>query len=139
MHDNKIKKYHIVIDENTRYIIELEAHFCGDDLQVVICGGTEYHIGAVALAVPVYEYHGKPADSATVNSLCLFGHKDDEIARYASKYLSITLKSTVSVTAGVHIDAPTKHEIEHLMENCKIACEKLSQTILADSIEDKIN
>lgn len=134
-----MKKYHIVIDENTRYIIELEAHFCGRDLQVMICGGTEYHIGAVALAVPVFEYHGKPADSATVNSLCLFGHKDDEIARYASKYLSIALKTTVSVTAGVHIDAPNKQEIEHLMDNCKKACEKLSQTILADIQEGENN
>lgn len=124
-----MKNYQIQTGEEPRLRIELWARLCGNDLQVTICGGTGYHIGASALASPVSEYHGRPAKSATVSSICLPGHKDDEIARSAAKYLSAMLERTVQVTAGIHIDQPLPAELHQLVQNSELAYKKLAIAI----------
>ena len=52
-----LEEYHITKASGSKYQIELLAVFCGPDLSVTICGGTGYHVGAIALgcARPIKE------------------------------------------------------------------------------------
>lgn len=112
------------VGAGTRYHVLAQAHFCGEDLCVSICGGERAHIGAASLAV--YE---PERDSATVSTLTVFTHRDDRISRRAAKQLSRALRCTVCVSAGLHIDAPAAGELETLLENCDECCAALARAI----------
>jgi hypothetical protein len=97
--------------------IEAVASVCGNDMVVIVGGGSRYHIGAVALAVPRASL-GDPAKvSASASVLCVVGHKDDELARsYALKIASV-FNCTVSVNVGIHIDQANDEDITTLIHN----------------------
>jgi hypothetical protein len=124
-----MKEYRIVVAENSRYQIELEALCCGTDYSVAICGGSRYHVGAVALGCARPRHDNLPRRNATVSVICAFEHRDDEVARWVARYLATELNCHVSASAGVHIDNATSDEIGVLMENCKEACRTLIQQI----------
>jgi len=84
----------------------------GEDICVIISGGDKPHIGCVTLSVPTISLSGKEAYSSTTSVLNLVGHKDDELARYASSLISSRLNKTVVVTCGVHVDNITAQEID---------------------------
>ena len=44
-----MEEYHIIIDPESKYQIELKAFACSVDYSVTLCGGTHYHIGSTAL------------------------------------------------------------------------------------------
>lgn len=93
---------------------------CGTDLSVSLCGGTQPHIGAVALAQ--YE---PVRDSATVSTLTVFTHRDDAVAAAAAKKLAAKLKCTVTVSAGLHVDAAGLPEIAALRNSAEECVEAL--------------
>lgn len=114
------------IAEDTKYHITARAVFCGHDLNVSVCGGTLHHVGAVSLAV--YE----PArSSATVSTVTVFAHRDDQISSYMAKELSRAIKCTVCVSAGIHIDSPSADELELLRKNCADCCAELIRRLKA--------
>lgn len=96
------------------------AHFCGGDLSVSITGGEREHIGAVSLAV--YE---PERDSSTVSTVTVYTHRDDRVSAEAAKRLSRALRSTVCVSAGVHIDSPAPGELEALLAGCEACISEL--------------
>lgn len=104
-----------------RYQIRVLAFMCGKDLNVMITGGDTPHIGAVCLAQ--YE---KERMSATVSTICVYGHRDDQIAMVCAKKLSSRLRCTVTVSVGIHIDNATLEEIEMLNQTCMDGIEKLA-------------
>lgn len=108
-----------------RLRVRVRAHFCGSDLSVTICGGELEHIGAVSLAV--YE---PERDSATVSTMTVFTHRDDRVSAAAARRLSRILRCTVSVSAGVHIDAPVPGELDTLLKNCEDCVEALGREII---------
>ena len=120
-----MEEFHIMIAPKSRYQIELKAFACSSDYSVTICGGTHYHIGATALGCAKMETDGLPGSKATVSVICGFGHRDDEVSRWAARYLATELKCNVSVAAGVHIDDASSEELNILMENCIEACKRL--------------
>jgi gallate decarboxylase subunit D len=128
-----MKEYHIIIAPQGRYTIELKAVACGSDYSVTICGGTRYHVGATALGCAKSETDPLPGNKATVSVICGFGHRDDEVARWAARYLATELKCNVSVSAGVHIDDANKEELDILMMNCDEACRGLIMRISKNS------
>ena len=89
------------------YHIRATATRCGSDWNVAVCGGSAHHVGAVALAV--YE---PVRDSATVSTLSVYTHRDDRVASRMAKELSRTLKCTVCVSAGIHIDHVVSLEVD---------------------------
>lgn len=107
-----------------RHRVRARAHFCGDDLSVTICGGERGHIGAVSLAL--YE---PERDSATVSTVTVFAHRDDQISARAAKRLSKALRCAVCVSAGVHIDEPAPGELETLLENCDACLAELERML----------
>lgn len=110
-----MKTYHLIVEERTKYQIELLAIRCGEDFSVILCGGSLYHVGATALG---YISQG----SVIVNSQCAPHHRDDVVARWACEFLTAELNCNICVSVGIHIDDAKKEEILHLVENCKAAC-----------------
>lgn len=98
--------------------VEASALICGKDLVVVIKGGTRYHIGAVALAIPRPSLADPEQISASASVLCVTGHKEDELARIISLQIASALNCVVTVIAGIHIDAANVTDLSTMMDNC---------------------
>ncbi|MBA4601378.1 prenylated flavin chaperone LpdD [Thermoactinomyces mirandus] len=127
-----MKEYHIIIGQKSRDRIELKAFACGMDYSVIICGGTHYHIGSTALGHANTGKDKLPGNKATVSVICAPGHRDDEVARWAARYLATELKCNVSVSVGIHIDNASQEEINALITNCKKVCKKLVQDVFGE-------
>lgn len=104
----------------------------GADLCLAFGGGTNAHIGAVALATPRPSLEDKARISASSSVLCVIGHKEDLLARALSLKAATCLNCRVSVSVGLHIDGADKNDIDLLQENCNAALDlliiKLEQT-----------
>lgn len=98
-------------------IVEAIIVSCGNDINVTIGGGENYHIGAVAIAVPRLEYKEGKKRTASTSVICVQGHREDELAYKAAKYLATALDCTVTVTIGIHIDNITQKEFQELIDN----------------------
>lgn len=129
-----MEEYHITIAGQSKYEIELCAVQCGRDYSVTICGGGRHHVGAAALGCDESGTVGHKMRGATVSVLCVFGHRDDEAARWAAKYLATELKCNVSVAVGIHIDHADGSEIQCLLENCREACTQFKDRVRADGL-----
>ena len=114
--------YHVIVAAHSKYQIELQAIHCGADYSVIICGGERGHVGAVALGCNESGINGHENRGATVSVLCALGHRDDEVVRWAAKYLATELKCNISVSAGIHVENASGEDIQCLLENCKAAC-----------------
>lgn len=106
------------------YRINGTAVLCGEDVSFSFTGGTRPHIGAVSLAV--YE---PERDSATVSTVTVYAHRDDQLAGQCAKDASTTLRCTAAVSVGVHIDSASPREIEILAGNFKECYRKLMEKI----------
>lgn len=88
--------------------IEIRSYMMGDDCVFLVTGGTA-HIGAVATA-----YRSDDGDVCTeIQSLP--GHREGELVAELAKIAAYKLKSTVSVLAGIHLDQPSKQDIEEIV------------------------
>jgi hypothetical protein len=103
--------------DDGRYSIRCELCRCGDDISLAVSGGDRPHIGAVALAAPRPSLSDETKLSATVSSICVTGHKDDELARNAANKLAAKYNCVVVVSVGLHIDNASSDDIGHLYEN----------------------
>ena len=112
------------------YQITAYPTWCGKDLAVIVGGGTRPHIGAVALATPRPSLKQNDTVSASASVLCSLGHKDDLPARELALLLAALLNTTVTVTAGIHLDEAKPEDLEILHQNwqklTKLLQEKLS-------------
>ena len=86
----------------------------GQDILVSIWGGTQPHIGAVGIAVPRPSLKNPDKWSATSSNFTFPGHKEDTLVKRISERLATQLKKNVVVTAGIHWDSLTLHEIKTL-------------------------
>lgn len=132
-----MKVYEVKTAAGTRYELIASVIECGEDFSVTICGGSRHHVGAVALGCARPRQEGKPRRSATVSVLCAYEHKDDEMARWAARYLATELDCRVSVAVGVHIEDAKGEEIVLLMEECKQLCQEI--VVKSNQKEEKEN
>ena len=110
-------------------IIESIVVKCGKDLNVTIGGGEKYHIGAAAIAVPRFEYKENKKRTASTSVICVHGHREDELAYKAAKYLATSLDCIVSASIGIHIDNITKEEYDQLLKNVDTILDDIIETI----------
>ncbi len=89
----------------------------GEDLLVSVYGGTQPHIGAIALGIPRPSLKLDGSFSATVSVLTLTGHKDDAVARLVAQEVAAELQRTTVVLAGLHIDSAAPEQIQAFMAN----------------------
>lgn len=123
MNDKNIKRLRAVFGEG-RYQIRGAAFLCGEDINCCFIGGDLPHIGAASLAV--YE---PERDSATVSTICAYGHRDDCLSADCAKKISIALKCTAAVSVGIHIDNAAPEELKYLCDNFEECRKKLLSEI----------
>jgi hypothetical protein len=81
-------------------------------------GGDLSHVGGVVLANPRPSLTGQGASCDTW-TLHLPGHLDHIAAEPVAKKLCTALQVPVSLTAGIHLDGATAHDIAVLTRNCE--------------------
>ena len=110
-----------------RFRVEARALRCGPDWAVAVFGGEAPHVGAVSLGQ--YEPLRR---SATVSTITVHTHRDDVIAGKFAKELAAACRCTVTVTAGIHVDAAGADELAALGAFCEV----LLRTLLC-AMEEK--
>ena len=97
-----------------RFTVTARVERCGPDLLLLVTGGEAPHVGAAALA----QYEPE-RQSATVSSLCAYGHRDDAVAVRFAKAAAAAGKCSAAAAAGIHVDGAGPEELSVLMENCE--------------------
>jgi gallate decarboxylase subunit D len=108
-----------------------EYSLLGNDLLLVIYGGTHPHIGAVALGIPRESLMDSNAHSASVSILTLTGHKDDEIAREIARSTAASLRRVVTVIVGIHLDQATEAQIQSFIINARSLAQLIVEKVPA--------
>jgi hypothetical protein len=108
-----------------RFQVEAIAVLGGNDISVIIGGGTHYHIGATALASPRPSLAEPEKISASASVICVMSHKDDEIARKAALSLASYLNCVAVVSVGLHVDNAAEQDISALLSNFDIVLEQI--------------
>ena len=109
--------------------IEAVIVVCGKDLVVIFGGGQAYHTGAVATAVSHPGLKDPHKITSTASVFTVAGHKEDVIVRTAALKISKKLQRTVTVIAGLHIDAATTQDIDQLLYNFEALTEEIIKTL----------
>jgi hypothetical protein len=108
-----------------RHRVEAAVLRCGNDLVVALQGGSRYHIGATAMAVPRPSLADPSQVSSSASVLCVVGHKEDQLARAMALRLAAALDCTATVVAGLHVDNASSDDIRLLLDNCDCVIERL--------------
>jgi len=124
--------YHLTEAVN-RLKIDLTALAMGDDLCVIIVGGSKPHLGATALAVPRPSLADPVKISSSASVLTVVGHKEDELARKAALILSAQLQTNVVVCCGIHEDSLRPEEIAEV----NLVTERLIQQLVTKVKQNK--
>ena len=115
-----------------RYQIHATAMLIGDDLLVVIWGGTKPHIGAVAVALPRPSLADPQVTSSTSSVFTMLGHKEDKVVKMVSEHLSGRLEKNVVVTAGIHWDHLPEEAIEEIVQKCRELADEIQARIIQE-------
>ena len=107
--------------------IQVWIEHIGNDLCVIVTGGTTPHIGSVSMSTPRMSLDHTEKISSTTSTYNFIGHKDDIISNLFSSSLSAAFDENVVVLCGIHIDNINMDSIELI--------QSLSQELLADSIQ----
>ncbi|MGN1405219.1 MAG: hypothetical protein ACI4WM_03040 [Erysipelotrichaceae bacterium] len=95
--------------------MKVTTHKIGNDYLIVVEDGIS-HIGTTVMAVP---YLKDGVAHATLSTINLTGHKDDEIATmYAKKLCELSGKVCVCI-CGVHFDNISEERISLIMNKAK--------------------
>jgi hypothetical protein len=78
-----VRKFELSIEEGN-YPIHSLSLLVGEDLVTCIWGGTEPHIGAVAIALPRPSIADPNVVSSTSSVFTVLGHKEDELVKMVS-------------------------------------------------------
>ncbi len=133
---HSLKQYSITVHED-RYQVHLVAIRCGRDWNVVISGGDGPHVGAVALGMPAYIDGDGDRPTVTLSSLCVPGHKDDELARLVACELARHFRAAVSVTVGLHIDKASAEDISRLCKVAMLCSKRLEEQVKMTDCENE--
>jgi len=99
----------------------------GQDVVFLVTGGTA-HIGAVATA------YVSEARTVHTDIIALPGHREGDLAVELAKMAAESLNRTVAVLAGIHLERPTKQEIEAVVAQAR---SKMSEVLQKWSVERK--
>jgi hypothetical protein len=88
----------------------------GNDLCVLITGGSRPHLGAVGVAQVRPNTHDATSLTSSTSVLTLFGHKEDAVVYKAAPALAARLNKNVVVCCGIHVDNITAEEMKFVGE-----------------------
>lgn len=123
-----MRRFELSIEEGN-YPVHSLSLLVGEDLVTCIWGGTQPHIGAVAIAQPRPSIADPNVVSSTSSVFTVLGHKEDELVKMVSERLSARLQKNVVVAAGVHWDHLEEEAIIEIMDNCRALAENLADVI----------
>jgi len=121
----RMESFHVQVGQN-RHRVEALVVVNGADLSVTVGGGSLYHIGAAALAVPRPSLADPNLLSASVSVICVTGHKEDELARAAALRLAARFNRVVVVSVGLHLDGASPQDIDTLTVNFHTLVEQVA-------------
>ncbi len=104
----------------------------GADLVISITGGSQPHVGAVAIAQPRPSLRNSALTSATSSVITLCGHKDDVVARQAAERLARALGCVAVVSAGIHLEEASEADLAQLLSNATRCVESLLARLAGD-------
>lgn len=105
----------------------LQAQQIGDDLQILMWGGSRPHIGCVVLASPRPSLRGDGQRSSTSSVINRSGHKDEQICRIVAEQVAAATGRTVVCSGGFHVDGIQKSQIQEVQE----AVQRVTRELLA--------
>jgi hypothetical protein len=114
--DEHLKSIHVKVGD-TSHLVEGLAILCGEDIILIVGGGSAYHIGSVAVAYSHPSLRNALKTTSTASVITMMGHKEDEITRSASLKISHSLNRTVTLTVGLHLDNASAEDIAILVQN----------------------
>lgn len=100
------------------------AHPVGNDICIILYGGSVPHIGTVTLS----------SEQEGSETFAFGKHKEGVITELVSDLLRNTLRGNVMVCGGIHLDNITTQEIEDVKELCRLMTLELST-----KLEKKVN
>lgn len=107
-----------------RTAVRLELVGQGRDL-VLLVGGGETHVGAVAAAEP----------GGGGRMLALGRHREGPLAEAAAVRLAAAAGCACAVVAGIHQDAATPEEIAAIVANVELGVQRLAETLEREAEE----
>ena len=110
------------------YQISAHVQYIGNDLHVVITGGEQPHVGAVAVGT----LNDDEEDGVNVGLITVPGHKEDVVVEKAARRLARQLGITVLVAAGMHWDEINKKGIAQVLEHADLLTEKILHEVRGD-------
>lgn len=129
-------KTSINIDEQFSFgSLSLQAQRIGDDLQILLWGGSRPHIGCVVLASPRPSLRGDGQMSSTSSVINRSGHKDEQICRAVADQVAAATGRTIVCSGGFHIDGIQKSQIQEVQE----AVQQVTRELIAElsAVQDK--
>ena len=112
-------------NDDTTYPISAKVIVSGPDVVVVVGGGTDPHVGAVAAAHSQPSINDPGHLTSTASVITIPGHKEDMIARQAALRLSRAIDKSVVVSVGIHIDDASTEDIQKLVEQFDVVVEMI--------------
>lgn len=112
-------------EEKGELKVSAQANLVGDDLAVILWGGSRPHIGAVGIAEPRPSLKDPRITSATGSVFTFLGHKEDVVAKEMSEYLAGQLDRKVVVLAGMHWEELDREGIEEVITMCQRLKERI--------------
>lgn len=109
----------------------IQAQQIGDDLQILLWGGSRPHIGCVVLSSPRASLKGNGKRSSTSSVMNRIGHKDEEICRAVAEETAIRTGKTVVCSGGVHVEDICDRQILEVRE----AVRKMTQELVTQLSE----
>ena len=100
--------------------VEYKIEEVGDDLEITITCGV-IHIGGIGLV-----------SNGSYDILSVLNHKEYEIIQPLADRLTKYDDITILIVAGIHVDEITLDEIKTIVDNNKIAIEKIDKYISSE-------
>lgn len=95
--------------------LSIELFPVGDDLSVIVSGGSRPHIGCTVLAVPRPSLTGSGKLSCTSSVINVTGHKDEILCRRIAEKIACKYNCITVCSGGFHQDHLTSEEITELL------------------------
>ena len=113
------------------YTLEAVCVECGEDLVVVIGGGSRHHIGAVGLTISLPSLKDAGKLTQSTYQVPVPGHKEEALAREGSRLLSQRLGRNVMLSVGMHEDDLSKEGIQAYVDAFDALVERIAQAYTA--------
>jgi hypothetical protein len=95
---------HSIVDPPTGRVMEAIVTHAGEDIIIVVTGGTRPHLGSVVLAQPVVSPGSSDGLEISCSVITIPPHKEEVVARPIAEAVCAVSRQVALVTAGIHED-----------------------------------